>query len=79
MNGHHHRLWLETQTVKESKVANSVGALFGLKQDIVTANPNLGGNIEMDTSGSSYTMEMGIHLVMGVVRGQITCRVVEGS
>jgi flagellar L-ring protein precursor FlgH len=67
----------ETQTVKESKVAKSVGALFGLKQDIVTANPNLGGNIEMDTSGSSSYNGDGNTSRQGVVRGQITCRVVE--
>lgn len=71
------QIMAETQTVKESKVANSVGALFGLKQDIVTANPNLGGNIEMDTSASSAYNGDGNTSREGVVRGQITCRVVE--
>ena len=71
------QIMAETQTVKESKVANSVGALFGLKQDIVTANPNLGGNIEMDTSGSSSYNGDGNTSRDGLVRGQITCRVVE--
>ena len=66
-----------TQTMKESKVANSIGALFGLKQDIVTANPNLGGNIEMDTSGAASYNGDGNTSREGVVRGQITCRVVE--
>ena len=71
------QIMAETQTVKESKVANSVGALFGLRQDIINSNPNLGGNIEMDTSGSSSYNGDGNTSRQGVVRGQITCRVVE--
>lgn len=71
------QIFAETQTVKESKVANSVGALFGLRQDIVAANPNMGGNIEMDTSSSSAYNGDGNTSREGVVRGQITCRVVE--
>jgi flagellar L-ring protein precursor FlgH len=71
------QIMAETQTVKESKAGYSVGALFGLKQDIVNANPNLGGNIEMNTSGSSSYNGDGNTSREGVVRGQITCRVVE--
>ena len=71
------QIFAETQTVKESKVANSVGALFGLRQDIVAANPSMGGNIEMDTSSSSSYNGDGNTSREGVVRGQIACRVVE--
>ena len=66
-----------TKTMKESKAGYSVGALFGIKQDIVSANPNLGGNIEMDTNGSSSYNGDGNTSREGSVRGQITCKVIE--
>ena len=66
-----------TQTMKESKAGYTVGALFGLKQDIVSANPNLGGNIELDTNGSASYNGDGNTSREGSVRGQITCKVVD--
>ena len=71
------QIMAETQTAKESKMANSINALFGIKQQIVDANTNLGGSIEMDTSSASAYNGDGNTSREGSVRGQITCRVIE--
>ena len=71
------QIMAETQTAKESKMANSINALFGIKQQIVEANTNLGGSIEMDTTSASTYNGDGNTSREGSVRGQITCRVIE--
>ena len=71
------QIMAETQTAKESKMANSINALFGIKQQIVDANTNLGGSIEMDTNSASAYNGDGNTSREGSVRGQITCRVIE--
>ena len=67
----------ETQTTKESTVATSIGSLFGLRQQIVEANANMGGQISMDTSNASSFNGDGNTSRKGTLRGKITCRVVE--
>lgn len=67
----------ETQTTKESTIATSIGSLFGLRQQIVDANANMGGQITMDTSNTSSFNGDGNTSRKGSLSGKITCRVVE--
>ena len=71
------QIMAETQTAKESKIANSVNALFGVRQQIIEANTNLGGTIEMDTNSASSYNGDGNTSRQGSIRGLITCRVIE--
>ena len=71
------QIMAETQTAKESKIANSINALFGVRQQLIEANTNLGGTIEMDTNSASSYNGDGNTSRQGSIRGQITCRVIE--
>jgi flagellar L-ring protein precursor FlgH len=66
-----------TKTRKDSLVSASVGSLFGIKQKVITANPNLGGEIGMNTISSSSYDGDGNTKRAGALEGILTCRVVE--
>ena len=70
-------LQADTTAQKQSTVTASIGSLLGIKQKLVAANPNLGGEIGIDTlSGTSFQGD-GNTSRMGTLQGVLTCRVVE--
>lgn len=67
----------DTITRRDSSVSASIGSLFGIKQQIVDANPNMGGTIGMETESTNSFSGDGETSRAGKLDGKITCRVVE--
>lgn len=70
-------LQADTSTSRDSAVAGSIGSFFGLVNSITAANPNLGGQIGLEVSGSANYAGDGKTSREGLLTGQLTCRVMQ--
>jgi len=70
-------LGADTTTSRDTESSYGIGALLGLETSITTANPNMGGKIELSGTSGSSLAGAGKTTRQGTLEATLTCQVVE--